>query len=64
MQKQHELNKNKTSILDFKKHFYELNGRDALDSEVIDNLKDKIDYNIIIKILDNIKYTFHSDIDI
>lgn len=37
------------SVLLFKKTFFEINGREPLDSEIIDNLKDKID----IKILEN-----------
>ena len=64
LQKHNELNKNKVHIFDFKKQFYDLNGRDPLDGEIIDNLKDKIDYNTIINILDNIKYSNNSNINI
>jgi len=64
LQKQNELKKNKTYIFDFKKQFYELNGREPLEGEIVDNLKDKIDYNLIIKILDSIKYTNNNEIDI
>lgn len=64
LQKQNELKKNKTCIFDFKKQFYDLNGREPLEGEIVDNLKDKIDYNLIIKILDGIKYTNNTEIDV
>ena len=36
---------NMEQILSFKRTFYDINNRDALDSEIIDNLKDKIEMN-------------------
>ena len=64
MQKQQTLKKNKKIIFDFKKQFYDLNGREALDSEIIDNLKDMMDYNLIVHILDSIRYSTNSDLNI
>lgn len=42
-------------ILNFQKIFYDINNREPLDSEVFDNLKDKIELNILTKTLDQIK---------
>lgn len=42
-------------ILNFQKTFYDINNREPLDSEINDNLKDKIDPSIITKSLDTIK---------
>lgn len=41
-------------IYNFKHTFFNLNNREALESEIIDNLKDKIDTSIIIKVLEKI----------
>jgi hypothetical protein len=39
-------------IANFKRTFYDINNREALESEIIDNLKDKIDMNILIKTIE------------
>jgi hypothetical protein len=39
-------------ISNFKRTFYDINNREALESEIIDNLKDKIDMNVLIKTID------------
>ena len=41
-------------VLSFKRTFYDINNREALESEIIDNLKDKIDMSLLLKILDQI----------
>jgi hypothetical protein len=43
------------SVLTFKRTFYDINNRDALESEIIDNLKDKIDMTLLVKTIDQIK---------
>jgi hypothetical protein len=43
------------SINDFKKMFFNLNNREPLDDEIIDNLKDKLDVNIMMKYIEKIK---------
>jgi hypothetical protein len=50
IKKQNELNKK--NVNDFIKVFHDLNNRDPMDSEIIDNLKDKMDINTIKKIVD------------
>lgn len=42
-------------ILNFQKTFFDINNREPLDSEIIDNLKDKIDINILTKTLEQNK---------
>lgn len=42
-------------ILTFQNTFFDINNRDPLDSEIIDNLKDRIDINILTKSLEQIK---------
>lgn len=42
-------------ITGFQKTFHDLNNRDPLDSEIIDNLKDKIELNVLKKSLENLK---------
>ena len=42
------------TILSFKRTFYDINNREALESEIIDNLKDKIDISILIKVIEQI----------
>jgi hypothetical protein len=41
-------------VTSFKRTFYDINNREALESEIIDNLKDKIDIPILFKILDQL----------
>jgi hypothetical protein len=43
------------SVLTFKRTFYDINNRDALESEIIDNLKDKIDVPLLLKTIDHLK---------
>jgi len=43
------------SVLTFKRTFYDINNRDALESEIIDNLKDKIDLPLLLKTIDHLK---------
>jgi len=45
---------NNTTVRDFKTVFYNLNNRDPLDTEIIDNLKDKIELTILTKIIDTL----------
>lgn len=42
-------------ITGFQKTFHDLNNRDPLDSEIIDNLKDKIELSVLKKSLENLK---------
>jgi hypothetical protein len=42
-------------VKDFKKTFYNLNNREPMDTEIIDNLKDKIELSILTKIIDDLK---------
>jgi hypothetical protein len=65
------INKEKQNIemvLSFKRTFYDINNREALESEIIDNLRDKIDIPILFKTLDQINkntslLTYSSKID-
>jgi len=50
IKKQNELNKK--NVTDFIKVFNNLNNREPMDSEIIDNLKDKMDVNTIKKIIE------------
>ena len=43
--------KNNKIVSDFKVTFYRINNRDALDTEIIDNLKDKMDMPTLLKLL-------------
>ena len=47
--------RNNKIVSDFKTTFYRINNRDALDSEIIDNLKDKMDMPILLKIIESQK---------
>jgi hypothetical protein len=49
-------------ITGFQKTFHDLNNRDPLDSEIIDNLKDKIELTVLKKTLENLKNKY-SDIN-
>jgi hypothetical protein len=52
------LNKEKQNIelvVSFQKTFYDINNREPLDSEIYDNLKDKIDVTIISNAIETIK---------
>jgi len=42
-------------VKEFKKTFYNLNNREPMDTEIIDNLKDKIELSILTKIIDDLK---------
>lgn len=54
--KKRKLNeKNLSAVTDFKKIFFNLNQREPLDQEIIDNLNDKIDINILKKIIEDTK---------
>jgi hypothetical protein len=44
-------------IIGFKRTFYNINNRDALDSEIIDNMKDMIEPQLLLKIIDQLKKT-------
>ena len=48
-------------ILNFQKTFYDINNREPLESEICDNLKDKIEINVLTNTLEQIK---KNDIDI
>ena len=47
--------KNNKIVSDFKTTFYRINNRDALDTEIIDNLKDKLEMHILLKIIESQK---------
>lgn len=47
--------KNNRVVSDFKTTFYRINNRDALDSEIIDNLKDKLEMPTLIKVIESQK---------
>lgn len=53
VKKQDELNKKIMS--DFINMFNNLNNREPMESEILDNLKDKIDYSILIKLIEQNK---------
>jgi hypothetical protein len=42
-------------VKEFKRTFYNLNNREPMDGEIIDNLKDKIELPILTKIIDDLK---------
>ena len=46
---------NMEQILSFKRTFYDINNRDALDSEIIDNMKDKIEMQMLVKTMEQVK---------
>jgi len=46
---------NNNIVKDFKKTFFDLNNREPLDSEIIDNLKDKIELSILTKNIDSLR---------
>jgi hypothetical protein len=47
--------KNIVTVNDFKKLFFNLNQREPLDQEIIDNLSDKIDLNTLNRIIEDLK---------
>jgi hypothetical protein len=47
--------KNNKIVADFKTTFYRINNRHALDSEIIDNLKDKLEMHTLLKIIESQK---------
>ena len=55
---------NSEIILNFQKIFYDINNREPLDSEIIDNLKDKIELTILTKTIETIKKNKISDLSI
>ena len=42
-------------ITNFQKTFYNINNREAMDSEIIDNLKDTIEFSLLINTLEHVK---------
>jgi hypothetical protein len=44
-------------IYNFKQTFFDINNREALDSEIIDNLKDKLELSILLKTMEQINKT-------
>jgi hypothetical protein len=46
---------NNTTVRDFKSVFYNLNNRAPMDTEIIDNLKDKIELTVLTKIIDEMR---------
>jgi len=42
-------------VKEFKRTFYNLNNREPMDGEIIDNLKDKIELPVLTKIIDDLK---------
>lgn len=60
--KSFEINEyNEKLISTFRQQFYDLYNRNPLDSEIFDNLEDRIDNNIISKIIDKNKYKNEND---
>jgi hypothetical protein len=55
IKKQNEINKK--IVYDFIHLFINLNNREPMENEIIDNLKDKLDSEIITKILDENRHT-------
>ena len=52
---------NEKMVSDFKIIFHNLNGREALDSEIIDNLKDKMELNTLTFMIEKLKdNSFHN----
>ena len=51
------IEQNTKTVNDFKKQFMDLHNREAMDSEIIDNLKDKIDESILHLVIDKEKIT-------
>ena len=47
--------RNNKIVSDFKTTFYRINNRDALDTEIIDNLKDKMDMPTLLKVIESQK---------
>jgi hypothetical protein len=49
----HKMNEyNHTTVSEFKKIFYNLNNRPPMDSEIIDNLKDKVELSTLLQIIE------------
>jgi hypothetical protein len=49
----HKMNEyNHNAVSDFKKVFYNLNNREPMESEIIDNLKDKIELSTLLQIIE------------
>jgi hypothetical protein len=53
---------NEKMVADFKIIFHNLNGREALDGEIIDNLKDKMELNTLTFMIDKLKNDSFHDI--
>ena len=51
------IEQNTKTVNDFKKQFMDLHNREAMDSEIIDNLKDKIDESILHLVIDKLQIT-------
>ena len=52
--KQKEMNDSNNNIVrEFKKTFFDLNNRDPMDSEIVDNLKDKMEMSVLLKMIDS-----------
>jgi hypothetical protein len=49
----HKMNEyNHNAVTEFKKVFYNLNNREPMDSEIIDNLKDKVELSTLLQIIE------------
>jgi hypothetical protein len=42
-------------VRDFKRIFYNLNNREAMDEEIIDNLKDKLGEELLQKLIEELR---------
>jgi hypothetical protein len=51
-------------VKEFKRTFYNLNNREPMDSEIIDNLKDKIELSTLTKIVDDLKSTENIQLEV
>jgi hypothetical protein len=47
--------KNNKLVSEFKNTFFRINNREALDSEIIDNLKDKLEVSVLVRIIESQK---------
>ena len=51
-------------VKEFKRTFYNLNNREPMDSEIIDNLKDNIELSTLTKIVDDLKSTENIQLEV
>jgi hypothetical protein len=57
-------NTNINLVKEFKKTFFNLNNRNPMDSEITDNLKEKIEMSVLVKIIEDLKNVDFSNAEI